>query len=502
MAEIIALGQQKGLHHAQAWITLVTRDALGHFLFQIRQFVGRGSGQLLQQIPGRAVVTGGFFLVRLRLAQAVEPVPRHIAQLARPVDIQHGLHQYGRFVLALQQFSVTVRPLLLQHGFNAAEGVVDLLQVQARHIVPDFRSAGGMGARGAFRRRMAGNAAVEATARPGTVRRKTPGHKQGNGAGADAVFGQQHIAPAVHADLVAGKSQVPHGKTIAQQIGVAVTYVGEIRHQIVPLQADFLGQIRIEIEIVAVGHHADAGPAGTRLIILFVETVQIVAQKGAQHQQIVHGHHDKGFVHDGLDLVLLQQRLNALEHGAPAALKGLVQRAAQRMQNGEPGLGGGIRHAHVHHRRGPVHGGHALTGRTAFKGNAGQREAPFPALGMHPDFQAVPNQHLLGLQGAVQGKTGRALAAQLQASRKKLNTDGQLIEIAPDHKPGQGQKDIIGKKEPEGLFTYLAHQHAAVVEQGLAYRRGKGVVPADPEHMPHGAHVHILALGQAGQKLR
>ena len=28
------------------------------------------------------------------------------------------------------------------------------------------------------------------------------------------------------------------------------------------------------------------------------------------------------------------------------------------------------------------------------------------------------------------------------------------------------------------------------------------VVPADPEHMAHGAHVHVLALGQAGQKLR
>lgn len=172
------------------------------------------------------------------------------------------------------------------------------------------------------------------------------------------------------------------------------------------------------------------------------------------------------------------------------------------MQNGEPGLRGGIRHAHVHHRRGPVHGGHALTGRTAFKGNAGQGAPPFPALGMHPDFQAVPDQHLLGLQRAVQGKTGRTLAAQLQAARKKFDADGQFVEIAPDHKPGQGQKDVVGKKEPESLFVLLAHQHAAVVEQGLAYRRGKIVVPADPEHMAHGAHVHVFALGQAGQKLR
>ena len=349
---------------------------------------------------------------------------------------------------------------------------------------------------------MAGNAAIKAAPGSAAAHGKPPGHEQGDGTDTDAVFVQQHVAPAVHAGLLAGKTQITHREAVAQQIGIAITDVREIRHQIVPLQADFFGKVGIEIEIVAVGNHADAGPVGAGLVLLLVEAAQVVAQKGAQHQQIVHGHHDEGFVHDGLDLVLLQQRLDALEHGAPAALKGLVQRAAQRMQNGEPGLGGGVRHAHVHHGRGPVHGSHALAARTAFKGDAGQSAAPFPALGMHPDFQTVPDQHFLGPQCAVQGKAGVALAAQLQAAGEKLNADGQFIEIAPDHQPGQGQKNVVGEEEPEGLLALLAHQHAAVVEQGLVHRRREIVVPADPEHMAHGAHVHVLALGQAGQKLR
>ena len=107
------------------------------------------------------------------------------------------------------------------------------------------------------------------------------GHEQGNGALAEAVFVQENIAPIVHTDLLARITQVANRKPLAQQIGIAIAQVWEVRHEVVPLQADLLGQVAVEIEIVAVGYDADTGPVHAAFAVFLVKAVQVVPQKGA-----------------------------------------------------------------------------------------------------------------------------------------------------------------------------------------------------------------------------
>ena len=419
-----------------------------------------------------------------------------MAQLAHAIDVQHAL-QHERRVAAFRQQDVIARRMLFgKHLLDAAKADVDGVQIQIRHIVPQIPSAGRALACGALGSRVAVDAAIKASGFTRVARCELGGHEQGDGTLAEAVFVQQHVAPAVHAHLLAGIPQIANRKALAQQIGVAIAQVGEVRHEVVPLQADLLGQVAVEIEIVAVGNHADARPAGP---VLLVAALQIVAQKGAQHKQIVHGQHHKGAADDGLYLEPLQQRLDLFEHGAPAALEGLVQGAAQGVQENEPCLGGGIGHAHVHQHGGPVHGAHALAAGAALKIDTGEVFFAFATLGMHPYFKAVAHQHFLRLQGAVQQKVHVALAAKLQSSGKKFYANRQFVKIAPDHKPGQCQKDVIGKKEPQGLLFFFAHQHAAVVEQRLPHGRSQFAMPADPQNMTHGAHAHVLRVGKTGQ---
>ena len=218
---------------------------------------------------------------------------------------------------------------------------------------------------------MAVNTAIDATRARRAGRCKAAWHQQRNRSAAEAVFVQHHVAPAVHSHLLAGKAQIANSKPLAQQIGIAIAEVGKIRHEIIPLQAYFLGQISIEIQVVAVGNHAYAWPVARSFVFFFVKAMQIVAHEGAQHLQIVYGNHHERIVHDGFDLVLLQQGFKPLEHGCPADLIGLVERAAQGVQHGKPRLSGGIGHAHVNRHGGPVHTRHALPPGTALKGDAG-----------------------------------------------------------------------------------------------------------------------------------
>ena len=142
--------------------------------------------------------------------------------------------------------------------------------------------------------------------------------------------------------------------------------------------------------------------------------------------------------------------------------------------------------------------GHALSPRTRLKRDAGQYVTALTTFGMHPDFQIIPDQHLLYAELPVQRKAGLAFAAQLKTTREKLYTDGQLIEIAPYTKPGQGKKNIISKKEPESLLVLLTHVHTTIIEERLIDGGRQTVVPAHPEHMAHSAHVHVLAFRQTG----
>ena len=464
--------------------------------FQVSQFIGPGSGQSVQKDPGRAVVPGRIFSFRIGVVTAVQPAPGHVAQLAGAVKVQHGRQHCGRRAAPGQQGGVGRHALFRQGQFCLPKAFVNRLQIHPGQVVPNLCPAGGAGSGGALFGCMAVHAAVKAA--HAVAGRELARHEQGDGTAAQAVFIQQHVAPVVHGHLFARVAQILHRKALAQQIGIAVAQVGKIGHEFIPLQADFLGQFTVKIEVIAVCQHADAGPVGPFAVFL-VEAVQVIAHKGAQHEQIFQCQHDKGFMDDKLDFELLQQGFHPFKHGAPAGLKSLIQRAAQRVQNGKPGLGGGVGHAHVHNHAGPIRSGHALAGGVTLKTDAGHGAPALTALGVHPDIQLVCDQHFLILQGSVQQDSGFAPPPHLQPARHKLHAHRKLIKIAPDLKTRQGQKHVIRKKEPKGLFRCLAHLHAAVVEQGLPHGRGQRPLPADPQHMPRGAHAHFPALRQAGQ---
>ena len=167
------------------------------------------------------------------------------------------------------------------------------------------------------------------------------------------------------------------------------------------------------------------------------------------------------------------------------------------MQHGKPRLGRGIGHAHVNDHGGPFHTGHALAARAALKRNTGQALFALAALGVHPYFKVVGYHNLLGLNGSVEQQVDLALAAKLQTTGKQLYGYGQFVKVAPHHQAGQGKKNIVGKEKPDGLLCFLTHQHAAIIEQGLAHGGREFIVPAHPHHMPHGAHAHINVAGQA-----
>ncbi len=174
-------------------------------------------------------------------------MPGHVAQLASSVDLKHRPQHHSGLVFASQHSRITGRPFFCQSLLYGAKTLVDGIKIKSAQIFPYVRARGGTKARGTFSRIMAVNAAIHAANTRLGGRCKAAGHKQVERTPAETVFVQHHVAPAVHGHLLASITQIANRKPLAQQVSIAIAQVRKIWHQIIPLQANLLGQVSVKI---------------------------------------------------------------------------------------------------------------------------------------------------------------------------------------------------------------------------------------------------------------
>ena len=85
------------------------------------------------------VVAGRQLFSRFRLAHAVQPVTRHIAQLAGAVQVQYALQHKGGVAAVAQQRGISRNAFFVEHQLYAAEPFVDRLQIEHGDPVPKVR---------------------------------------------------------------------------------------------------------------------------------------------------------------------------------------------------------------------------------------------------------------------------------------------------------------------------------------------------------------------------